>query len=156
MAVLKIFIFAALIAATLAPSTVKAQEDFTPPAGCDSPASVEPGQRIQCRCLPASLKQRRIEDEPQPPYSSQRTSGIVFPVYPAEAKAKKLRGKVYLSLGVDTTGRVTDATIIKGPKIFRRVAVEAACMIWLTPRQVLEHKQWVEAGKFDWTITFVP
>ena len=156
MAISKFLILAALVTAASAPSPSKAQVGFTPPEGCDSSVTVEPGRLIQCRCLPVSLKQHPIEDVPYSLHVSQRTSGLIFPVYPARAKAKKLKGTVQLSLGVNDSGRIIDVMLIKGPETFRKVSVDAACSSWLTPRQLRDYKRRIEEGRLDWTITFVP
>ena len=156
MAILRFLILAAFVTAASVPPPTSAQESFTLPAGCESPVKVVPGWLIQCRCLPASLKQHPIEDSTYPPHVSQRASGLIFPAYPAEAKAKKLKGTVHLSMGVDNTGRVTDVMLIKGTEIFRRVSVDAACMSWLTPRQMHDYKRRNEGGRLDWKLTFVP
>ena len=156
MAIFKFFILTALVVAASVPFPSKAQAGFTPPEGCDSPVKIEPGRLIQCRCLPASLRQHPIEDVPYPPYVSQRTNGLIFPAYPAKAKAKKLKGTVKLSLGIDETGRIADVIVIKGPVIFQKVSVDAACKSWLTPRQLRAYKQSKSQEGFSWTVTFVP
>ena len=156
MAIRKFLMLTALVIAASAPPASEAQKGFTPPEGCDSPVNIEPGRLIQCRGLPASLKQHPIEDAPYPPYVSQRTSGLISPAYPAKAKAKKLRGTVKLSLGIGDTGKVRDVILLEGPEIFREVSIDAACMSWLTPRQMRAFRRRIEEGRLDWTLTFVP
>lgn len=52
----------------------------------------------------------------------------VEPVYPPEAVAKKIEGKVYLKLFIDTAGKVTEARVAKssGDKSLDDSALEAA------------------------------
>jgi len=152
---LLILVLVLMAASLLSPS--KAQEGFIPPEGCDAPVKVEPGRLIQCRCLPTSLRQHPIEEKPYPPNSSQRTSGIKSPAYPAEAKAKKVKGRVQLSLGVDGTGRITDVMLIRGAEIFRRAAVDAACSSWLTPSELRDFNgRGAEEERLKYAITFIP
>ena len=51
----------------------------------------------------------------------------VNPAYPEEAKAKGIEGKVYVSILVDTAGKVKEAKIVKSEnEVFNTAALEAA------------------------------
>lgn len=51
----------------------------------------------------------------------------VNPVYPEEAKAKGIEGKVYLSILVDTGGKVKEAKVLKSDNpVFDTPAIDAA------------------------------
>jgi TonB family protein len=51
----------------------------------------------------------------------------VNPVYPEEAKAKGLEGKVYVSILVDTGGKVKEAKVLKSDNpVFDTAALDAA------------------------------
>ena len=62
---------------------------------------------------------------------------IVTPVYPEEAKKKKIEGKVTLKVVVDVDGSVSDVSVLKGPEIFRQASIDAALQFRFKPA---EHK----------------
>lgn len=52
----------------------------------------------------------------------------VRPVYPQEARDKKIEGKVVMDILVDQKGVVRQATVVEGEDIFRKGAIEAMRM----------------------------
>ena len=62
---------------------------------------------------------------------------IVTPVYPEEAKKKKIEGKVTLKVVVNVDGSVSDVSVLKGPEIFRQASIDAALQFRFKPA---EHK----------------
>ena len=50
---------------------------------------------------------------------------IVTPVYPEEAKKKKIEGKVTLKVVVNVDGSVSDVSVLKGPEEFHQAAIDA-------------------------------
>lgn len=51
---------------------------------------------------------------------------IPTPVYPEEAKKKRIEGKVTLKVVVNVDGSVSDVSVLEGPEIFRQAAIDAA------------------------------
>jgi protein TonB len=49
----------------------------------------------------------------------------VIPVYPKEARDKKIEGSVVIDILIDDLGKVRDAKVLEGPEIFRNPALEA-------------------------------
>jgi len=60
----------------------------------------------------------------------------VRPVYPEEAKEKRIEGAVALDVLIDQVGVVRKASIIDGPEIFRAVALNAMKRFKFKPAQV--------------------
>ena len=51
---------------------------------------------------------------------------VPTPVYPEEAKKKRIEGKVTLKVVVNVDGSVSDVSVLEGPEIFHQAAIDAA------------------------------
>jgi TonB family protein len=51
---------------------------------------------------------------------------IVSPKYPPEAESAGVKGKVVIKLRIDEEGKIESARVIKGHRLLRRAALEAA------------------------------
>ena len=78
--------------------------------------------------LDEPLDYMEIDYKPHP-------SRIVTPEYPAEARKKRIEGKVTVKVLVDKIGNVEDVQFIHGPEMFRKAALDAAWQFRFRPRQ---------------------
>ena len=60
---------------------------------------------------------------------------IVTPVYPEEAKKKRIEGKVTLKVVVNVDGSVSDVSVLEGPEIFRQAAIDAISQSQFKPAE---------------------
>lgn len=60
-----------------------------------------------------------IDEKPHP-------VNIIAPEYPADARDGKIDGAVQIKFIVNVDGSVSDVTVLKGPEIFHKAAIEAA------------------------------
>ena len=76
--------------------------------------------------LDEPLDYMEIDYKPHP-------SRIVTPEYPAEARKKRIEGKVTVKVLVDKVGNVEDVQFVHGPEIFREAALAAAWQFRFRP-----------------------
>ena len=72
------------------------------------------------------LEYDEVEEEPHP-------IDIVPPVYPEEAKKKKIEGKVTLQIVVNVDGSVSDVSVLEGPEVFHQAVIDAALQYRFRP-----------------------
>lgn len=91
--------------------------------------------------LTMPLRAWEWQQETKTPEPSSGTSGsgmkLLFqvpPIYPAEAKLKKIEGTVVLDVDVDQQGMVADARIVSGPVELRRAALQAVLKWQFVPQ----------------------
>lgn len=91
--------------------------------------------------LTVPLRAWEWQQETKTPEPSSGTSGsgmkLLFqvpPIYPAEAKLKKIEGTVVLDVDVDQQGMVADARIVSGPVELRRAALQAVLKWQFVPQ----------------------
>ncbi len=72
------------------------------------------------------LEYGEVEVEPHP-------MDIVTPVYPEEAKKKKIEGKVTLQVVVNVDGSVSDVRVLEGPEVFHQAVIDAALQYRFRP-----------------------
>jgi TonB family protein len=70
---------------------------------------------------PPSTGQQVTSEDSQPPKVIHRE----MPIYPPEARAKRILGTVRVEAVIDKQGHVTSARVVQGPKIFWDAALEA-------------------------------
>lgn len=79
--------------------------------------------------LPTPTEEYLVSEMPQ-------VLSEIRPVYPPEAKAKQLEGSVVMDILIDDQGVVRQVTVIEGPEIFRKGAVEAMRKFKFKPAKV--------------------
>jgi TonB family protein len=82
---------------------------------------VTAGYAQQNQTNPSPDMPKAVSDKTQPPKVVHRE----VPVYPAEAKAKRLMGDVVVEVVVDRQGNVSSARMTSGLKIFEDAALTA-------------------------------
>ena len=65
-----------------------------------------------------------------------KAHSLPAPVYPAEARAARVRGSVPVRVVVDVNGRVTSAEAYGGPKLLREAAEDAALEALFAPTRL--------------------
>ena len=70
-----------------------------------------------------------IEQPPELVYS-------VSPVYPKDAWEAKLTGKVILRFLIETDGRVSNVTVLRGREVFKQAAIDALMQFRFKPAQI--------------------
>ena len=60
----------------------------------------------------------------------------VSPVYPKDAWKARLTGKVILRFLVETDGRVSNVTVLRGREVFRQAAINALMQFRFKPAQI--------------------
>jgi protein TonB len=82
---------------------------------------VAAGHAQQEPTKPPSTGQQATSEDSQPPKVIHREA----PIYPPEARARRMMGTVRVEAVIDKQGNVTSARVMQGHKIFRDAALEA-------------------------------
>ncbi len=79
--------------------------------------------------LPTPTEEYLVSDMPVP-------LSEIRPDYPKEAKEKRIEGAVAMDVLIDASGKVRQVSVIEGPEIFRKNALEAMKKFLFRPAKV--------------------
>ncbi len=98
---------------------------FTPPEGATQTDELFPGMKPKAKSPQSASAVASGPSDPRAYVPMLTPIESIDPVYPAEARAKNVRGDVQILISIDAAGSVITAEALTGPALLRPAAIDA-------------------------------